>query len=161
MDAISSNSACLVHTVDLPASGKSTWALKSGFDAAVSLDDCRQELWGDFTLQNGPGGISTLLVLQEKKIRRAMEQGQSIVVHNTHHLRKFRRPLTDLARQLGYSVQIVYFDVAPDECCRRNRKRRNPVPEKVMEEFIRTFEEPVDGEADRVVRFSEILTWKG
>ena len=116
MDAISSNSACLVHTVDLPASGKSTWALKSGFDAAVSLDDCRQELWGDFSIQNGPGGICALLVLQGKKIRRAMEQGQSIVVHNTHHLREFGRSLTgDMARQLRYYVQIVYFDVAPDE----------------------------------------------
>lgn len=54
----------LTITVGLPASGKSTFAEKAGFDTAVSLDDCREILWGDKRIQHGPGGIDALLALR-------------------------------------------------------------------------------------------------
>ena len=139
-------------TVGLPASGKTTWATeKMKFDAAISLDDCRQELWGDCTCQDGPGGILALLDLQEQKIRSAMAEQKSIVVHNTHHLRAFIMPVIDLARDIGYHVRVVYFNVDPEECRRRNRARPNPVPETVMGEFIRSLEVPTEDEVDELI----------
>jgi|APSaa5957512622_1039677.scaffolds.fasta_scaffold96211_2 predicted kinase len=141
----------LTITVGLPASGKTTWALQMGFDVAISLDDCRQELWGDYTQQDGPGGIMALLELQEQKIRAAMAEQKSIVVHNTHHLREFRNPIIALAKDFGYHVQIVYFNVDPMECRRRNRARPNPVPETVMDEFILSLEIPTEDEADEII----------
>lgn len=140
-------------TVGLPASGKTTWALSEGCDEAISLDDCRQELWGDYILQDGPGGIIALLELQEQKIREAITERKSIVVHNTHHLREFRKPIISLARELGCHVRIVYFNVQPEECRIRNRTRPNPVPEDVMDEFIATLEIPTQDEADELIVF--------
>lgn len=137
-------------TVGLPASGKTTWALQAGFEEAISLDDCRQELWGDYTLQDGPGGIPALLARQVEKISAAMAKQVSIVVHNTHHLREFRRPLLELAKTAGYRTRIVFFDINPEECRKRNRNRLNPVPESVMEEFVTTMEIPAGDEADEV-----------
>ena len=119
----------LLLTMGIPASGKSTWALNAGLEAAIALDDCRQELWSDHAIQDGSGGVAALLELQEKKIRQAMENGESIVVHNTHHLQEFRQPLIELAHKAGYLVKIVYFDIDPEECRRRNRNRPNPVPD--------------------------------
>lgn len=138
-------------TVGLPASGKTTWALSFGFDCAISLDDCRQELWGDYTIQNGPGGIIALLKLQEQKIRSAISEQKSIVVHNTHHLREFRKPIIDLASELNYHTRIIYFNIDPNECRRRNKARQHPIPEIVMDEFIATLEIPTEDEAAELI----------
>ena len=145
-------------TVGIPASGKTTWALQAGFDVMISLDDCRQELWGDYTRQSGPGEVATLLALQEQKICDAIADKKRIVVHNTHHLREFRKPIIDLARKQGYRVRILYFDIVPAICRQRNHKRTNPVPEAVMDEFISTMEIPTKDEADEVFNISEMTS---
>ncbi len=145
-------------TVGLPACGKTSWALNAGFGAAISLDDCRHELWGDYARQEGPGGISALLALQEAKIRAAIADLKTIVVHNTHHLRDFRRPIVQIALESGYRVRIAYFDVDPEECRRRNRHRPAPVPEAVMDEFIERFEKPREDEAEEVFVVGQIGT---
>ncbi len=150
------NGRVLTLTAGLPASGKTTWALAAGFDHAVCLDDCRHALWGDPTLQNGPGGIPALLTLQTALIGAAMANGHSIVVHNTSYLKSNRQPLIEQARRAGYRVQIVYFDVAMEECLRRNRKRKNPVPDAVIEDFAARMEVPEADEADLVIRYSEL-----
>ncbi len=150
-----SKSKNLVLTVGVPASGKSTWAINENFDATISLDYCRQELWGNHTIQDGPGGVAALLVLQKEKIRQAMKESLNIVIHNTNHLQEYRQPLIALAHHEGYSVTIVYFDTTPDECRRRNRKRDKPVPDEIMDEFIHTIEEPTSDEGNQVIRFSQ------
>jgi predicted kinase len=114
---------------------------------AISLDECRQELWSSAEIQDGPGGINALLKLQNDKIFTAMEKGRSIVVHNTNPLKIFRAPLIELGRKSGYQVQIIYFDVPPEECKRRNIARPNAVPEDVMDDYIKNLEVPEKNEA--------------
>lgn len=146
----------LTITVGLPASGKSTFAEKAGFDTAVSLDDCREILWGDKRIQHGPGGIDALLALQETIIRAAMKENKSIIVHNTSILKEHRKPLVQLAKEQGYRTQIIYFDVPAAECIKRNQHRDGAVPPGAMEYFIANMEVPTEDEADRVVRYNMI-----
>lgn len=146
----------LTITVGLPASGKSTFAEKAGFDAALSLDDFREVLWGNKRIQHGPGGIDALLALQEAVIRAAMKEIKSIIVHNTSILKEHRTPLVELAKEHGYRTQIVYFDVPAAECIRRNQRRDDAVPPGAMEYFIANMEVPTADEADLVVRYSMV-----
>ena len=144
----------LTLTVGLPASGKTCWSRSAGFDATISLDDCRQSLWGDTAIQDGPGGIPAIVDCQMQALAGAMRNNQSIVVHNTNITREHRRPLIDAARQAGYRVQIVYFDIPIAVCRHRNRHRTNPVPESVIDDFAAQLEIPQQDEADLVIRYS-------
>ena len=157
MTAFKTNGKVLTLTVGIPASGKTFWALQAGFDVCICLDDCRKELWESPEVQDGPGGVGALLALEQKKIKQALEAGKSIVVHNTHPLKEYRVPVIQMGRDVGYQVQIVYFDVSPDECKNRNRERPNAVPEDVMDDYEKSLEIPEPEEADVVIRFSEIV----
>ncbi len=144
----------LTITVGLPASGKSTFAKTAGFDLAVSLDDCREMLWGSRQMQNGPGGINALLALQDALIIEAMKENKSVIVHNTSILKKHRAPLIELAKAHGYRTQIIYFDVPVEECIRRNQQRNDAVPPETVESFAARMEVPAVDEADLVVTAS-------
>ena len=64
-----------------------------------------------------------LLTHQSEQVSTAMAEGKSIVVHNTHHLREFRKPLIELAKADGYHTIITFFNIDPNECRRRNSIR--------------------------------------
>lgn len=144
----------LTITVGLPASGKSTFARNAGFDLAISLDDCREALWGDRKKQSGPGGIDALLSLQDEIITGAMKENKSIVVDNTSIVKEYRKPLIELAKKYGYLTQIVFFDVPVEECIRRNQQRNHPVPVEVINHLAAKMEKPATGEADLLISLS-------
>lgn len=144
-------------TVGLPGSGKTLWAKQAGFDRTVSLDDWREKLWGDRGVQDGPGGFDLLLALHNREVEEALENGESVVVHNTNLLREHRRQLIEMARRAGYRVEIVYFEIPVEVCRQRNRERNNPVPDEVIDDYAARLEEPVPDEADCVVRYSNII----
>ena len=123
---------------------------------AVSLDDCRETLWGDRLAQGGPGGIDALLACQDAVITAAMKEYKSIVVHNTSFLKEHRKPLVDLGKMHGYRTQIVYFDIPFEECIKRNQQRKDGVPEDVMADFRAKLEIPAPDEADLTVHFSTL-----
>lgn len=141
----------LTLTVGLPASGKTMFAENAGFDFTISLDDCREMLWGDRKIQDGPGGIDALLALQDALILEAMKENKSIIVHNTSTLKEHRAPLLELAKNKGYRTQIVYFDIPAEECIRRNQQRTEGVPREAVEKFAASMEVPSEDEADLVV----------
>lgn len=144
-------------TVGLPGSGKTIWARQAGFDRAVSLDNWREKLWGSRSLQNGPGGFELLLALHNREIEEALENGESVVVHNTNLLRQHRRELVKMARKAGYRVEIIYFEIPLEVCRQRNRDRENPVPDEVIDDYAASLEIPEHGEADCVVKYSNII----
>ena len=146
----------LTITVGLPASGKTTFAKSAGFDVAVSLDDCRETLWGNRKVQYGPGGMDALLACQDAVITAAMNESKSIVVHNTSILKEYRKPLVELAKKHGYRTQIVYFDIPFEECIRRNMQREDAVPENIMADFRDKLEAPAPDEADLTIHFTTL-----
>lgn len=150
----------LTITVGPPASGKSTFAGKTGFEVAVCLDDFREALWGDRRIQDGPGATDALLAQQDAAIVKAMQEKKSVIVHNTSILRQYRTPLIELAKKHGYRTQIVYFDTPADTCRLRNSLRKDRVPEAVMDSFFANAEPPAQDEADLVVRISELCAAK-
>lgn len=156
MHDLQTSGRVLTLTVGLPGSGKSCWALSAGFDTAISLDDCRESLWGNAAVQDGPGGIPALVDCQMQKIAAAMRRNVSIVIHNTSITRAHRRPLIDAARAAGYRVQIVYFDLPIAVCRQQNRNRPTPVPDSVIEAFAVQLEVPEPDEADRIIRYSDL-----
>jgi predicted kinase len=148
----------LTITVGLPASGKTTFARKAGFDLIVSLDDCRETLWGDRKLQHGPGGIDALLALQDAIITAAMKDNKSIIVDNTSILKEYRTPLIALAKKHGYRTQIIYFDIPVEACLKRNKQRDDAIPTDIIKDFADKMEAPAPDEADLVIRFSTLNT---
>lgn len=144
-------------TVGLPASGKTVWARQAGFDRMVSLDDWREKLWGDRNIQNGPGGFDLILALHNMEIEEAIKKGESVVIHNTNILRKHRRPLVEMARSAGYRVRIVYFEVPVEVCRQRNRDRKNPVADEIIDDYAARLEVPDHTEADCIVRYSNVV----
>jgi predicted kinase len=143
--------------VGLPGSGKTRWARQAGFDRMVSLDDWREKLWGDAQTQEGPGGTELLMALHHREIQDALDQGQSVVVHNTHILGEHRRPIIEMARSAGYRVHIVYFDIPVEVCRQQNRQRAHPVPDAVIDDFARRMEIPAPDEADHVIRYCNLV----
>lgn len=160
VDIFRTSGKVLTLTVGIPSSGKTTWALGAGFDVAVSLDDCREALWGSSYIQNGLGGLPIVLVMQEQIIKHAIAEKRSIVVHDTHIERNHRLPLIQLARKYGYRVQIVYFDVPHGRCLERNRCRINPVPRDIINRGIKRLEVPDASEADLTIQYSELCRTK-
>lgn len=156
MNDFQNSGKVMTLTVGMPASGKTTWALKAGFDVCICLDDCREQLWGSPEIQGGHGGIAALLELEKDEIRKALEAEKSIVIHNTYPLRAYREPVIGMGREAGYRIQIVYFDIPLDECRRRNKNRPTPVPDDVLDDYAQNIEPPEAGEADMVVRISEL-----
>ncbi len=144
-------------TVGLPGSGKTQWARQAGFDRMVCLDDWREKLWGDRNIQDGPGGTELLIELHNMEIREALKNGGNVVVHNTNILRKHRRPLVEMAREAGYRVKIIYFEIPVEVCRQRNRDRDNPIPDEVIDDSAARLEVPDPEEADCVVRYSNIV----
>ncbi|MFP4453159.1 MAG: AAA family ATPase [Desulfobacterales bacterium] len=147
----------MIITVGLPGSGKTMWARRAGFNRTVSLDDWREKLWGDRNIQDGPGGFEMLLALHNREIEDALEKGENVVVHNTNLLRKHRSQLVEMAHKANYHVKIIYFEIPVEVCRQRNRDRKNPVPDEVIDYYAAILEVPLEGEADCVVRYSNII----
>ncbi len=65
---------------------------------------------------------------------------------------KERRHWIKMARDFGYEVQAVYFDVPLEVCMERNRRRNRVVPEDVMHRMAGKLKPPTFDEG-----FSKIV----
>ena len=119
----------VVLAIGLPGSGKSSW-FKRHEITALSSDMVRQLLFDDPTEQRFQDLVFSNLrsMLKARLIaRRPMNyvDATNLSPHDRHTWIK-------MARDYGYDVHAVFFDVPLEVCMERNQRRHRTVPEDVM-----------------------------
>lgn len=119
----------VVLAIGLPGSGKSAWfkrhnitPLSSDLLRAILFDDPTEQRFQDLIFSNLRSMLKARLIA-----RRPMNyvDATNLTPHERHGWIK-------LAKDFGYEVQAVFFDVPLEVCLERNRKRERVVPEDVM-----------------------------
>ncbi len=115
--------------IGLPGSGKSSWfkrnnisPLSSDLLRALLFDDPTEQRFQDLVFSNLRSMLKARLIA-----RRPLNY-----VDATNLTSHDRRGWIKLAKDYGYEVQAVFFDVPLDVCLERNRKRERVVSEDVM-----------------------------
>lgn len=119
----------VVLAIGLPGSGKSSW-FKRHKITALSSDMVRQLLFDDPTEQRFQDLVFSNLrsMLKARLIaRRPMNyvDATNLSPHDRHTWIK-------MARDYGYDVHAVFFDVPLEVCMERNQRRHRTVPEDIM-----------------------------
>jgi predicted kinase len=129
----------VVLSVGLPGSGKTTWFKRKGV-TPLSSDLLRALLFDDPTQQGHQDLVfSSLRYLLRARLMARMPMNY---VDATNLSPKERRHWVRLAREFGYEMHAVYFDVPLDTCLERNQKRQRIVPEEVMQRMAAKLRPP-------------------
>lgn len=119
----------VILAIGLPGSGKSSWfkrhnitPLSSDLLRSLLFDDATEQRFQDLVFSNLRSMLKARLIA-----RRPMNyvDATNLTSHDRHGWIK-------LARDYGYDVQAVYFDVPLEVCLERNQKRDRVVGEDVM-----------------------------
>jgi len=119
----------VILAVGLPGSGKSSWfkrhkitPLSSDLLRALLFDDPKEQRFQDLVFSNLRSMLKARLIA-----RRPMNyvDATNLSPHERHTWMK-------MAKDYGYDVHAVYFDVPVDVCIERNQRRERNVPEDVM-----------------------------
>jgi predicted kinase len=119
----------VVLAIGLPGSGKSSWfkrnkltPLSSDLLRSLLFDDPTEQRFQDLVFSNLRSMLKARLIA-----RRPMNyvDATNLTPHERHNWIK-------LAKDYGYEVQAVFFDVPLEVCLERNRKRDRVVAEDVM-----------------------------
>ena len=119
----------VVLAIGLPGSGKSSWfkrhsinPLSSDLLRAILFDDPTEQRFQDLIFSNLRSMLRARLIA-----RRPMNyvDATNLTPHERHSWIK-------LAKDYGYEVQAVFFDVPVEVCLERNQRRDRMVPEDVM-----------------------------
>jgi predicted kinase len=119
----------VVLAIGLPGSGKSSWfkrhnihPLSSDLLRELLFDDPQEQRFQDLIFSNLRSMLKARLVA-----RRPMNyvDATNLTPHDRHSWIK-------LAKDYGYDVQGVFFDVPLDVCMERHQRRGRAVPEDVM-----------------------------
>jgi predicted kinase len=139
----------VVLSVGLPGSGKTTWFKRKGV-TPLSSDLLRSLLFDDPTEQRHQDLVFSSLrsLLRARMIARMPAN----YVDATNLSPKERRHWIRMAREFGYEVHAVYFDVPLETCMERNRRRQRVVPEDVMRRMSAKLRPPTFDEG-----FSKII----
>lgn len=119
----------VVLAIGLPGSGKSSWfkrhnitPLSSDLLRALLFDDPQEQRFQDLVFSNLRSMLKARLIA-----RRPMNY-----VDATNLSPHERHSWISLAKDHGYEVQAVFFDVPVEVCMERNQRRQRQVPEDVM-----------------------------
>jgi len=119
----------VVLAIGLPGSGKSSWfkrhnitPLSSDLLRSLLFDDPTEQRFQDLVFSNLRSMLKARLIA-----RRPLNyvDATNLTSHDRHSWIK-------LAKDFGYEVQAVFFDVPLDVCLERNRKRERVVGEDVV-----------------------------
>lgn len=129
----------VVLAIGLPGSGKSSWfkrhsisPLSSDLLRALLFDDPNEQRFQDLIFSNLRSMLRARLIA-----RRPMNY-----VDATNLTPHDRQGWIKLARDYGYDVQAVFFDVPLEVCVERNRKRERVVAEDVMRRMAAKLKPP-------------------
>ncbi len=120
----------MVLAIGLPGSGKSSWFRRRGI-TPLSSDLLRTLLFDNIAEQRYQDLVfSTLRSLLRARLIARMPWNY---VDATNLSPKERRGWIKMAREFGYEMHAVYFDVPLEVCQERNRRRQRNVPDDVMQ----------------------------
>lgn len=142
-----------VLMVGIPGSGKST--LSSEFASlgytCLSRDIIRAELLGMANNHSQEDKVTEAFQIQ---LQQALNSGCNIVIDNTNIEPDHRKSLIDEAKAQHYDgVDIIIFDLAIEECLRRNSQRSKVVPQYAIERMynkLTRWGKPVRSEGRRI-----------
>lgn len=124
----------------LPSSGKSSWSKKliqkePNKWIRVNKDDLRLMLHNSIWSKQNENEV---LTIRNEMISSALEIGKNVIVDDTNfapaHLETIKKIIEYYEFNSGNKVKIIekFFDVPLLECIERDKKRPNPVGEKVI-----------------------------
>ena len=129
----------VVLAIGLPGSGKSSWfkrhnitPLSSDLLRALLFDDPTEQRFQDLIFSNLRSMLKARLIA-----RRPMNY-----VDATNLSSHERSGWIKLARDYGYEVQAVFFDVPVEVCLVRNQRRERKVPEDAMRRMAGKLKQP-------------------
>lgn len=130
----------------LPGVGKDSWISKHYVDwPVISLDGIRR------TLKIAPeADQGRVIQTARERARELMRQQRSFIWNATNITSMIRRQLVDFFVSYGGCVHIVYLDAPFDTILKRNRERRESVPEQVITKLLMKLEVPALTEAHQV-----------
>jgi predicted kinase len=129
----------VVLAVGLPGSGKTTWfkrhnisPLSSDVLRSILFDDPAEQRFQDLVFSNLRSMLKARLIA-----RRPMNY-----VDATNLTPQERQNWIKLAKDFGYDVQAVFFDVPLEVCIERHQRRDRLVPEDVMRKMAAKLKAP-------------------
>jgi predicted kinase len=131
----------------LPGSGKDTWLAANRPDLpVVSLDEVRNELEVEATEDQGE-------VIQEarERCRENLRLGRSFAFNATNLLRMTRQRWIDLFADYSARIEIVYVEPQMIRILEQNKRRTQPVPEKIIRGLAARIEPPTWTEGHQVI----------
>jgi predicted kinase len=126
----------------LPGSGKSTWLKKHAKDAVIICPDViRKEILGHQFHQNAE---QLIWWLTESMARMIFLQGKSVAIDATNLFPFLRRKWAAMADEYGAAKEVVWMDIDPEECWKRNigRPKKDRVPRAAFDRMARAFCKP-------------------
>src|SRR2546430_16052278 len=129
----------VVLAIGLPGSGKSSWfkrhnihPLSSDLLRELLFDDAQEQRFQDLVFSNLRSMLKARLVA-----RRPMNyvDATNLTPHDRHSWIK-------LAKDYGYDVQGVFFDVPLEVCMERHQRRGRAVPEDIMRKMAGKLKAP-------------------
>ena len=129
----------VVLAIGLPGSGKSSWfkrhnvvPLSSDMLRSLLFDDVREQRYQDLVFSNLRSMLKARLIA-----KRPMNY-----VDATNLTPQERQHWIKLAKDYGYEVHAVFFDVPLDVCIDRHQRRDRVVPEDIMRRMAAKLKAP-------------------
>jgi predicted kinase len=137
--AVRTPKGTVILAIGLPGSGKSSWFKRNNI-TPLSTDMLRSLLFDDATEQRFQDLVFSNLRSMLKA--RLIARRPLNYVDATNLTPQERHSWIKLAKDFGYDIQAVYFDVPVDVCLERNQRRERVVDEAILRRMAAKLKAP-------------------